>query len=80
MSFSAEKQKAKKKKKKKSDLTDRTGHWIENQSVKYLKRSFVFKQSETDKEKVHTLVCIDACVQNVYFRTLLTCLSVYMYH
>ena len=47
-----------------SDLTDRTGHWIENQCLKYLKRSFVFKQSETDKEKVHTLVCVDACAQN----------------
>ena len=63
MSFSAEKQKAKNKKTK--NLTDRTGHWIENQCLKYLKRSFVFKQSETDKEKVHTLVCVDACVQNV---------------
>ena len=65
MSFSDEKQKAKKTKNKKSDLTDRTGHWIENQCLKYLKQSFVFKQSETDKEKVHTLVCVDACVQNV---------------
>ena len=29
-------------------------------SLKYFKKgSFVFKQSETDKEKVHTLVCVD---------------------
>ena len=47
-----------------SDLTDRTGHWIENQCLKYLKRSFVFKQSETDKEKVHRLVSVDAYAQN----------------
>ena len=66
MSFSAEKQKAKTQIYiNHSDLTDRTGHWIENQCLKYLKRSFVFKQSETDKEKVHTLVCVDACAQNV---------------
>ena len=52
MSFSAEKQKAKNLIYiNHSDLTDRTGHWIENQYLKYLKRSFVFKQSETDKEK-----------------------------
>ena len=47
-----------------SDLTDGTGHWIENRGLKYLKRFFVFKQSETDKEKVHALVCVDECAQN----------------
>ena len=67
MSVSAEKQKRQKNQIyiNLSDLTLTTGHWIANQCLKYLKRSFVFKQSETDKEKVHTLVCVDACVQNV---------------
>ena len=61
VSFSAEKQKEKTRIYiNHSDLTGRTGHWIENQCLKYFKkRSFVFKQSETDKEKVHTLVCVD---------------------
>ena len=48
-----------------SDLTERTGHWIENQCLKYFKkRSFVFKQSETDKEKVYTLVCVVHKISN----------------
>ena len=64
MSFSDEKQKAKNKQIyiNLSDLTDRTGHWIENQS-EILKKVLCF-QSETDKEKVHTLVCADAWAQN----------------
>ena len=61
MSFSAEKQKAKQQQHidiNHSDLTDRTGHWIENQCLKYLKL-------KKEKEKVHRLVCVDACAQNL---------------
>lgn len=64
MSFSgnsAEKQKAKNQIYiNHSDLTDRTGHWIENQCLKYLKKVLCF-QTEWDRQRKSAYISLCWC-------------------
>ena len=65
MSFSAEKQKAKNPNLYQSFWSDWHNRTLDRKPVSEIQRSTVFKQSETHKEKVHRLVCVDARAQNV---------------
>ena len=65
MSFSAEKQKAKPPNLYQLFWSDWQNRTLDRKSVSEIQRSTVFKQSETHKEKVHRLVCVDARAQNV---------------
>ena len=64
MSFSAEKQKEKTWIYiNHSDLTGRTGHWIENQCLKYLKKVLCF-QTVCDRQRKSAHISLCWCTQN----------------